>query len=254
MSIWRNVGDSLLFRTTSLVVLRDRSDVFQRGLLVLVAISLIVGLVNSAITSVRDVQDPSPERAFEQARAGFRQGMEQARTTMDIPPKIEGQIEEYFEAGLDMGLAIARLPLRIAQPAGVMLSAVGRLLSAPFDWLGGWMFYALLVAIAAHLMGGKASVRQMLGLTAFYAVPHLLDVIPPLLGLVPVAGPALQFFTGAVIGVGTWVWGVLIYIAAASVASEFDWARGALAVLAPVLLVGALVLLAGIAGLLALLL
>jgi len=254
ISIWQMLGDSLLLRTTSLVVLRDRSDVFQRGLLILVAVSLVVGLVDSAIGLVRELQDPSPTRALEQARAGFRQGMEQARATMDIPPEVQRQIEEYLEAALDIGLAIAVLPLRIPQPAGYVLKAIGRLLSAPFDWLGRWMLYTLLVGIAAHVMGGRASVQQLLGLTALYALPHLLGIIPPLLGLIPVAGPALQVFTAVVAGMAAWIWGALVYVAAVTVASKFDWARGVLAVLAPVLLLTTLALVAAIAGLLLLLL
>jgi hypothetical protein len=142
------------------------------------------------------------------------------------------------------------LPRRIPQPAGIILEAVGRSVSAPFDRLAGWMVYTILVTIAAHVMGGKASVQQMLGLTAFYAVPHLLGIIPPLLGLIPTAGSALQLLTGGVLGAAATAWGVLIYVAGATVASGFDWARGILAVLAPVLVLMVVALVAGIGGLL----
>jgi hypothetical protein len=254
MSILRMTGSSLLLRTASLVALRDRPDIFQRGLLFLVVVSLVVGLASSATGLVRELQAPSPGSALEQVRADFRQSMEQAQGTMDIPPEVEKQIEAFFKAGLSIALAVAELPVRIPQPTGHILEAIGRFLSTPFDWLGAWMFYTLLVAIAAHLMGGKASVQQMLGLTALHAAPHLLDIIPPLLGLIPVAGPTLEVFIGAVVGVGTWIWSTLIYIAATAVASEFDWARGLLAVLAPVLFVTVLVLMGGIAALLVFLL
>lgn len=254
MSIWRMVGHSLLLRTSSFVVWRDRPDVFGRGLLLLVIVSLVVGLANAATGLVRELQAPSPGTALEQMRAGFRQGMEQARATTDIPPEVERQIETYFEAGLGIGQAIAVLPVRISQPTGHILQAIGRFFSTPFDWLGGWMLYTLLVTIAAHLMGGNGSVQQMLGLTALHAAPRLLGIIPPLLGLIPVAGPTLEVFTGAAVGIGTWIWGILIYIAATAVASEFDWARGILAVLAPVLFVTILLLVGGVAGLLVLLL
>jgi len=254
MSTWQMVRDSLLLRTASLAALRDRPDLFRQGLLILVAISLIVGLVGSATGLVSELQAPPPEEAGRQVRESFRQGMEQAWGTTNLPPEVERQIKEVFEAGLDIWLTIAKLPTPIPQPAGHILKAVGHFLSTPFDWLGGWMAYTLLVAIAAHLMGGRASVQQMLGLTAFYAIPHLLDILPPLLGLIPVAGPPLQALTSVIVGVGAWVWGLLIYIAATTVASEFDWARGVLAVLAPVLLLIALVLVAGIAGLLVFLL
>jgi len=248
------VGHSLLFRTSSFVVWRDRPDVFGRGLLLLVIVSLLVGLATGATGLVRELRAPSPESALEQMRAGFRQGMEQARATAEIPPEVDKQIEEYFEAGLSMGLAIAELPVRLLQPTGHILEAIGRLLSTPFEWLGGWMVYTLLVTIAAYLMGGKGSVQRMLGLTALHAAPRLLGIIPPLLGLIPVAGPTLEIFTGAAVGIGTWIWGTLIYIAATAVASEFDWARATLTVLAPVLFLTILVLVGGIAGLLVLLL
>jgi len=254
VNLAQTLRGSLLLRIPSLRAFRDRPDVFRQGLLILVAVSLIVGLVSSAIGLVNEMQAPSPEEAIREARAGFRRAMEQARVGMNIPPQVEKQIEDYFEAGLDIGLAIAELPLRIPQPAGHILRAIGRFISTPFHWLGGWMFYTLLVAIAAHLLGGRASLQQMLGLTALYALPHLLDIVPPLLGLIPVAGPALHAFTSVVIGVGAWVWGVLIYIAATTVASEFDWARGVLAVLAPILLLIILTLVVGIVVLLVLLL
>jgi hypothetical protein len=254
MSIWRMVGHSLLLRTSSFVIWRDRPDIFGRGLLLLVIVSLLVGVVSAATGLVRESQAPSPGSALEQARAGFRQSMEQARGTMGIPPEAEKQIEEYFEAGMSMALAIAELPVRIPQPTGHILEAIGHFLSTPFNWLGGWMFYTLLVAIAAHLVGGEGSVQQILGLTALHAAPHLLGIIPPLLGLIPVAGPTLEVFTGVVVGIGTWIWSALIYIAATAVASRFDWARGLLAMLAPVLLLTVLALVGGIAGLLVLLL
>lgn len=254
MSTWQVLCDSLLLRTTSLAALRNKPDIFRLGLLILVAVSLVVGLVSSTMELVSELQAPPPEEAGQQARAGFRQSMTQARTMMNIPPQVERQIEEYFEAGLRIEVAVAALPVRVPQPAGHILKAIGHFLSTPFDWLGAWMFYTLLVAMAAHLMGGKATLQQMLGLTAFYTIPHLLDVVPPLLGLIPLAGPSLQVFSGVVVGGGAWVWGLLVYIAATTVASDFDWARGVLAVLAPVLLLIALVLVAGIGGLLALIL
>jgi hypothetical protein len=254
MSILQMIGHSLLLRTTSFVAMREREDVFQRGLLFLVSVSLVVGAVSSATGLVSDMQTFPLADAFDQARAGFAQAMEQAKGTTSIPPEAEQQIEGYFEVGMMMAQEIAELPVRLTQPAVHILKAVGRLLSSPFSWLGGWMFYTLLVAIAAHLMGGRASVQEMLGLTALHAAPYLLGTVPPLLGLIPVAGPTLELFVGGLLGVAAWIWSGVIYVAATAVASRFDWSRGLLAVLAPVLLLTTIALMGGIAGLLVLLL
>jgi hypothetical protein len=254
MSILQMIGHSLLLRTSSFATIREREDVFQRGLLLLVSVSLVVGAVSSATGLVSDVRAPSPADALDQARAGFAQAMEQAKATTDIPPEVQRQIEEYFEDGMLMAGEIAELPVRLTQPAVHILKAVGRLLSSPFSWLGGWMLYTLLVSIAAHLMGGRASVQEMLGLTALHAAPYLFGIVPPLLGLIPVAGPTLALFVGGLLGVATWIWSGVIYVAATAVASRFDWSRGLLAVLAPMLVLTVIALIGGIVGLLVLLL
>jgi hypothetical protein len=213
-----------------------------------------VGLANSATQLVAELQAPSPEAAIERATAGFQEFMAQLQATLQVPPKLEARIEDFFEAGLGIASDIVSLPVRFPQPTGRVFEALGRFVSTPFDWLGGWMLYTLLVAIAAQLMGGRASVQQILGLTALHAAPHLLGILPPLLGLIPAAGPTLEALTGVVVALATWIWSTLIYVAATAVASRFDWARGLLAVLAPVLTLVVLMLVVGIAGLLALLL
>jgi len=245
---------SLLLRPASLTSLRNASDIFKQGLLILIAAGLVVGLVNSAIQLADALQAPPSEATIRRAREDFRQGMAQARAVMEIPPDVKKQIEEYVEIGLTTGLDIAKLPTRIPQPSGHILRALGGSLSTPFNWLGGWMSYTLLVAIAAHLMGGKATLQQMFGLAALCAVPHLLDIIPPLMGLIPMVGPLLDLSIGTVITIGAWIWGTLIYVAAVTVASEFDWARGLLATLAPILALVILILWMGIVGLLVLIL
>jgi len=67
-------------------------------------------------------------------------------------------------------------------------------------------------------------VSQMLGTTALYAVPHILDV----LSVVPCVG--------GVAGLVAALWGVAIYVKAVSVANHFSLGRAAVATLLPTIL------------------
>ncbi len=89
--------------------------------------------------------------------------------------------------------------------------------------MAGWIGYAIWVLLAAKLLGGKATVSQMLGTTAFYAVPHVLGI----LGFIPCVGGLL--------GVVATVWGIAIYIKAVAVANDFGIGRATVATVLPVL-------------------
>ena len=94
----------------------------------------------------------------------------------------------------------------------------------PFTWLTNWVGYAIWVWLIAKLLGGKATISQMLGATALYTVPHILDV----LGFVPCLGSILSL-------VAT-VWGIAIYIKGLTVANDFSLGKSILAAILPALI------------------
>jgi hypothetical protein len=112
-----------------------------------------------------------------------------------------------------------------------LLSNLGAFLSLPFSRLAGWIGYGIWVLLAAKLLGGRATVSQMLGATALYAVPHVLNILGPV--------PCL----GGMLGLVATVWGIAIYVKALAVANDFGVGRATAATVLPALLFTALALL-----------
>ena len=197
--------------------------VFARGLLILIVVSLIVGFVGA----VTDLLGELTQLPFQAQEERFEEAMTQALANIPwTSPEVEKAIGlgmDYARAGFGIGLKIAQLPTPLPHPAGAILRAIGTVLSAPLSRMGGWMLYALLVMIAAKILGGSATVRQMLGCTALYAVPHLINV----LGFIPCIGDILWFVSVA--------WGIIIYVKAVAVSHTLDTGRALLAVVLPIL-------------------
>ena len=85
------------------------------------------------------------------------------------------------------------------------------------------MFFSLIVFIVAKLLGGKATVQEMLGTTALYMVPHVAGILSP-----------IPYLNTVALVIAT-VWGIAIYVKATAVANQLDTGRALLAVFLPVL-------------------
>jgi hypothetical protein len=131
-----------------------------------------------------------------------------------------------MRVGLNIGYEIEALPTRLPRPVANTLQALGRFLSSPFAWIGGWLSYLIWVILAAKLMGGRSGIRQMISTTSLYSVPQVLNV----LAFIPCLGFLIQ--------VATFIWGLVIYVKATAVANDFDWPKAALAVLLPFIALG----------------
>ncbi|MFQ6058270.1 MAG: YIP1 family protein [Anaerolineae bacterium] len=219
----------LLLEDQAFFKLKASTDVFTRGLLIIAAVGLIVGLVTSAISFVQEVTGPPPEVAMQEARRGIEQGIRMAES---FGAPIDPEIRELIKTYMDAGFKIAARVVRVAEattplpgPIGDLFEAVGRFVSYPFGWISTWMFYGLLVLLFAKLMGGRATIQQMLGTTSLVAVPHLLD----LFGFIPCLGFLL--------GVVAFFWGLAIYVKGTAVANDFGLGKATLAVLLPVIIV-----------------
>jgi len=199
--------------------LKQAPDAFRRGLTIVLVVGLIVGGVLGVIALIGEILTP-PAQQIAQAREGFRQTFGNFSSAM--PPEVSRQVTESFEMGLRIGERVTReTKSPLPEPLGVIFRRFGAIVSYPFGWLGGLIFFGALVHIFAKLLGGRGTIAQMLGVTSLTVVPHLLDV----LGFIACLG--------ALLGLIAWVWGVLIYVKGVAVAQEMSTGKAILAVLLP---------------------
>ena len=93
------------------------------------------------------------------------------------------------------------------------------------------MGYAFWVLLVAKLLGGRATLSQMLGCTALYVAPQILTILQVI--------PCL----GAILGFVAFVWGLVIYVKATAVANELSSGRALLAAILPAAVLIGLILL-----------
>ncbi len=142
-----------------------------------------------------------------------------------IDPETRERLRGYLTSGREAGSRIAETPAPLPALVGDLFEALGGFVSYPFGWLVTWMLYGLLVLVAAKILGGSATVQQMLGVTALAAVPFVLGV----LGFIPQLGSWP--------GVIAFLWGLVIYVKGTAVANEFGTGPAILTVILPVLVI-----------------
>jgi hypothetical protein len=251
MKAWlRDLLDALLLRGATLARIADRPDAFLRGLLVILAVALVVGLpalFGQVVEGFRppEVVEPGDVRpdltgAFDMARPWLRNA--------GVPEFMIDQVLQMAEGNTAMAGAIAmqieQLPTALPRPLAAGFVALGRWVSTPFAGgslplaaatLSTWLGYGIWVMLAAKLIGGRGTLHGFFGATAFFAAPHVFDVFTGL--------PVL----GAILRVVAFIWGLVIYCIATAVSHKLSAGRTLVAVFAPfvlVLIIVALVLLA----------
>lgn len=217
------------------VELRDAAEGFRRGLTIIVVISLLVGLVLSLVSFVQGLTT-SPTEEIIAVQEGMRQTFEQMRQFGAFGGDEEAwrQFIQNFEAGIDIGRRVGEVVERTTpapMPVAGFFEALGAWLSYPFGWISTWMLYGVLTLVFAKLLGGTASIQEMLAATSLVAVPHVLNA----LSFIP--------FVSTLLGLIAFIWGLVIYVKGTAIANRINTERALLAVLAPVLALVALVLL-----------
>jgi len=218
-----SVWDAMLFKSEAYERHIARSDVLKRGLLLIVVVTLLAGLLSFAIDLVRDMIPKS----IEERRQAIWESIENPLQFMGpagsdlLPPEYRKQLPDIM-AGVEIGLEIEALPTPLPRFFVKLFENGGAFLSLPFSRLGGWMWYALWVLLAAKLLGGRATLPQMLGGTALFIAPHILD----LFGFIPCLGGLL--------GLVAALWGIAIYVKAVATANEFGVGRAVVATLLPI--------------------
>ena len=210
---------ALFLDTQTFVAQRETRDTFRKGVLLVVVITLLAGSLSFIVSTVKGFLPPKWDAQREKVEDQISQVFEFFPFEMDA--EIERMVVGSIEAGLDMGFEIAQLPTPLPGPVSAFLQALGGWISAPLVRLGGWMGYAFWVLLAAKLLGGRATLSQMLGCTALYVAPQVLTILQ----VVPYLGPVLGFVA--------FVWGLVIYVKATAVANELSLGRALLATILP---------------------
>lgn len=206
--------------------LKASADVFQRGLLILIAVGLVVGAVSGTVTFItRLTQSTVADIAEIENFMTMYMRMFAEEMTPEEQALFEDFVEDYIRMIVEIIRKIEATPTPLPRPIPHLLEALGVFLSTPFGMMSTWLTYGLLVLVCARLLGGRGTVQQMLGLTALAWVPGLLNA----LGFIPCLG--------LIIGLVALVWGFVIYVKATAIANDMDMGKALVAVLAPVLTV-----------------
>ena len=193
---------------------RERPNLFLRGIVLIVLVSMIAGLLSFVLILWGEI------RPVAQVEREIRRSLEaQSRFNPYLQdPETQKMITDFV---LPMVSDIANVRTPLPRGIGGFLKAISRWLSQAMISIGGWMFYGALVLIVVNLLGGSAKLPDFLGMVSLYAIPGLLALFQP----IPCLGGLLTF-VGA-------VWGILIYIKATSVIARLDAGRAIVAVIAP---------------------
>jgi hypothetical protein len=210
---------ALFLDTQTFVAQREARDTFRKGVLLVVVVTLLAGSLSFIVSTVKGILPPRWDAEREKVENQISQVLEFLPFEMDA--ETERMIVGSIEAGLDIGFEIAQLPTPLPRPVKGFLQALGGWITAPLLRLGGWMGYAFWVLLVAKLLGGRATLSQMLGCTALYVVPQILTILQVI--------PCL----GAILGFIAFIWGLVIYVKATAVANELSLGRALLAAILP---------------------
>ena len=245
MKAWlRNLLDALLLRGETLRRVSDRPDAFLMGLTVLLAVALLVGLPSLGVEVIGGFQPPvmvEPGEAQPNVSGAFDQVRPWLRSA-GVPDFVLGQVLQLAEGNTAMigtvATQIEQLPTALPRPLAKAFIGLGHWVSTPFAnsplplaavTLSTWLGYGIWVMLAAKLLGGRGTLHGFFGATAFFAVPHVLDIF----ARVPVLG--------AVLSVVAFLWGLVIYIVATGASHRLSAGRAIVAVFAPFVLLLTLV-------------
>ncbi len=238
--------DALTFKTQTYNALRERSDVFYRGFLVLLVAALVAGAFGALGKAIGDVRPLSTKAQTEQV------ALNQFNSNFRGSEELRARIEPYVTEVADMVYDIRALPPYAGdntRPIVAILDYVGSVLATPFTsaFLGGLLFAGLLFQLTSRWLGGRASIAQMLGLTALSAAPQLFASVTHLLSLLASVG-GIGIFGGlaSLIGFVLSLWSLAIYIKATAIAQQFSLARALGALVVGVVLLIAIGIVVGI--------
>lgn len=240
MKMWlRDLLDALLLRGATLARIAERPDAMFRGFLAIVVIALFVGLPALVGEIIGGFQAPAVVEPGD-VTPGAGASLDLIRPWLRNAGVPDSMIDAAFQAAEGntamvggMAAQIDRLPTALPRPLARTFIGLGHWLSRPFTnapvplaaaALGTWLGYGVWVMLVAKLLGGRGTLHGFFGATAFFVVPHALDIFAGL----PVAGDIL----GAI----ALLWGLVIYVVATAASHRLPAGRALVAVFAPAIL------------------
>lgn len=225
MSIIQLIIGALTFRRETFTALRERSDVFYRGFLVIVVMGLLVGAVVAGERALAEAKAPQDqEKRVSDALSQFERSFSGSAGLGPV-------IESYIREGIGIAVEIAALPPRAGanmMPLVAAMEWLGATLVTPVSF--GFIGWTLLAGVVIHLtsrwFGGKAGIAQMLGLTSLAAAPQFITAIAGLLTLIGIATGVGAFSAlNGLLNFVTFLWSVAIYVFATAIAQQFSIGR-----------------------------
>ena len=209
---------------------RERPNLFLRGIVLILIVTLIAELVPLAVNLWNQVSPFDPQEIRDQVRQSL--DLQYRFNPVYEDPEVREMVEDSVDAVISMVTEIMEIRSPLPRGVGAFFTVLGGWLTRAAGAIGGWLFYGALVLLCVNLLGGTATLRQFYGTAALYAVPGLLAILEP----VPCVGALLAL-------VGT-IWSIVVYIKATSEVSGLDGGRATVAVLAPaiVIILGGLIL------------
>lgn len=230
-SLLSTLGRTLILDDGAFQEWRERPNVFLRGIVLIILISLVAGLVSFGIDLATRVTPVNVDQILGPMNQWYEYQSEWFAVDPEFARIWEGTLDVIVPMIRDLSEVGAPLPKGVVG----FFNAFGGWLSRAAAAIGGWLFYGTLVLLFVNTLGGTARLPEFLGTVALYVIPGLLLLLQP----IPCVGWLLAL-------VGT-IWSVVVYIKATAVASDLDGGRAILAVFAPFF---ALVLLGIILGIL----
>ena len=220
-TLWRSVIlDDSAFQDWS-----ERPNVFLRGIVLIILVTLVAEIIVFGISLVNQVQPVDLTVIPEEMNRWYE-------TQSQWTPEMGPEFRKFWEGTMDVMFPMFRdlSEIKAPLPQGIIgfLNAVGGWLARSVAALGGWLLYGALVLIAVRLLGGKAKLPVFLGSVALYIVPGLLAVLQPI--------PCL----GLLLALAGTVWSIVVYMKATSVVTGLDTGRAIVAVVAPIFVITAL--------------
>lgn len=233
---------ALSLNSKAFEALRERSDVFWRGFLVLLFAGIFAGVFGALPEAISHVTPlATKDEVIQIARGQFE-------NNYSGPADLKPVYEEYVDNIASAIYEVLSLPPRAGEGARAVtavLDWVGNVLATPFTsrWIGGILFLGLLFQLIARWLGGRASMAQMLGMTALATAPQIFWSLTSVLTLISNVSNIAAF--GAVVPALNFVimlWTAVIYVKAMAVAQKFTiWRSIGTVVLGGVVLIAAFI-------------
>ncbi|MCI0476317.1 MAG: YIP1 family protein [Anaerolineales bacterium] len=222
--------------------LRERSDTFFRGFLVLFVAGVIAGAFGATETLAAQLMPPPPKEVVVNALE-----MSLGSTGL-IPPALAPVIEGYATNAVSLVYELEQLPPQAgawAIPLANALDWVGTTTSTPYNlgYIGWTLLAGLIFGGVASWLGGRNDLNKMLGLTALAAAPQVFLAIPALLAaLATLTGITALTGLNGLFGLVISLWSAVIYVKATAVAQQFSLGRAIASIALGLVLLAGLVL------------